>query len=67
MRKKLKLYVWHGVLYDYTPGIAFALATSPEEAKELIGLVGNWDGLRLDGVEVEVYDKPEGFYLHGGG
>lgn len=32
----LKLYVWEGVLTDYTDGIMFALAENEDEAKELI-------------------------------
>lgn len=32
----LKLYVWESVLDDYISGLAFALAKSPQEAKELI-------------------------------
>ena len=33
---KLNLYVWEGILTDYTDGIAFAVAKSVEEARELI-------------------------------
>lgn len=36
MKKKLKLYVWTDVFCDYTSGIAFALATSPDHARKLI-------------------------------
>lgn len=32
----LKLYVWEDVLYDYGPGMMFALASSVEEARRLI-------------------------------
>ena len=32
----MKLYVWHNVLGNYGPGIAFALARSKEEALNLI-------------------------------
>jgi hypothetical protein len=32
----LKLFVWEGVLRDYTPGIAFALAHDADEARRLI-------------------------------
>lgn len=35
-RKKLKLYVWEGVLTDYTDGVMFALAHNVEEAREVI-------------------------------
>ena len=32
----MKLYVWQDVLYDYTPGIMFAIASSAEEARSLL-------------------------------
>jgi hypothetical protein len=32
---KLRLYVWENVLADYTSGIAFALASSVDEARQL--------------------------------
>ena len=32
----MKLYVWHDVLTDYTSGVMFALAESPEHARETI-------------------------------
>jgi hypothetical protein len=41
MEKKeesLKLYVWRGVLRDYTSGMIFALAESIEQARQLIHL-----------------------------
>jgi len=36
VKKKLKLYVWENVLADYYPGIMFALASSPDNARKLI-------------------------------
>jgi hypothetical protein len=75
MPKKLKLYVWHGVLADYTSGVMFALARSPEEARDLLLKDGNsfgpqdakrWEGVRFDGVEPKEYAEPVGFYLYGG-
>ena len=65
-RKKLKLYVWEDVLRDYTSGIAFALAESPEEARELVIK-------KLGGNHEDLCDSPkcietkEGFYVYGGG
>jgi hypothetical protein len=32
----LKLYVWEGVLTDYSSGIAFALAHNVKEARKLV-------------------------------
>jgi len=36
MKRNLKLYVWEGVLADYTSGIMFALATSADEARNIV-------------------------------
>ena len=64
-QNKLKLYVWENVLTDYTSGIMFALASSVEEAREMIlkgdALVGS--DLKQ---EPEVFDSPIGFALWGG-
>ena len=71
MSKKLKLYVWYDVLCDWTSGVAFSLASSPEEAKDLLMKSGlhehQWDGLKLDGQDYEVYDEPVASYVYGGG
>lgn len=65
----LRLYVWHNVFYDYTAGIAFALAKSPEHARELIA-EGSGYGLetvlRELAAEPEVYDQPWGHAISGG-
>jgi hypothetical protein len=70
--KKLKLYVWNGVLTDWTDGIAFALASSPEEAVNELKKAGLGDdyyfsGIKLQGVEPEVYDTACGHWIYGGG
>ena len=69
----LKLYVWEGILRDWSCGIAFALANSPEEAAQKVresGLEGyegkSGAGPMIDGVLPKVYDSPIGFYLWGG-
>lgn len=36
MGKKLKLYVWPNFVPDYSVGLAFAIAESEKEAKEMI-------------------------------
>jgi hypothetical protein len=69
-RKKLKLFVWHGVLTDWTDGIAFAYAASLEEAVKLLKeqhLESHFDGTKLDGVEAIVYESPMACYVCGGG
>lgn len=70
--KKLKLYVWNGVLADWTDGIAFALDSSPEEAVNELKKAGldcdrYFRGTKLQGVEPEVYDTAYGHWIYGGG
>lgn len=69
--KKLKLYVWYDVRRDYTPGIAFALAYSKEEAISKIkdkSMNWEWDAYKGELMtEPKVYDKPFGFWMSGGG
>lgn len=36
MNEELKLYIWEDVLSDYTSGVMFALASSVEEAREIL-------------------------------
>jgi len=36
MKKSLKLYIWTGFAPDWSDGLAFAIASSEEEAKELV-------------------------------
>jgi len=69
MNKKLKLFVWRGVLTDYTSGIAFALAETEQEAREM--LLKKEDALSMDsdfnGKKPEVYEDKKCFTLWGGG
>ncbi len=71
MARKLRLYVWNGVLTDWTSGVAYALAQSPEEAKELLIKSGldqfHWDNLLLDGQPFSEYDSPVAGFVYGGG
>ena len=72
--KKLKLFIWEGVLEDYTSGIMFAIAENVEEARELIMS----KSLETDGStsitlisdlksEPKVIESKEGFYIWGVG
>ena len=36
MGKKLKVFLWTGVLTDYTDGVMFAVATTVEEARSML-------------------------------
>ncbi len=68
-RKPLRLYVWEGVLTDYTDGVMFALATSPESArKAILKQAGDYDTVRKDLLsEPVVVKKTQGFAVWGGG
>lgn len=78
MEKPLKLFVWHGVLTDYTDGVMFALAPDVESAREAImraagakkakkpeDHVSAWER-DLRG-EPEVVTGTAGFFVCGGG
>lgn len=64
-KPKLKLYVWEGVYMDWTSGLAFALASSPEHARELI-LKKNPRDSECQTQEPVLVSKPEAFYVYGG-
>lgn len=64
---KLRLYVWEGVLQDYTPGMAVALATSPAHARQLFRK--KMDGGLPSDLQLKplTVTKPAAFYVYGGG
>ncbi len=66
--KKLRLYVWEDVFSDHTPGIAFALATSAKEARNLIAE----DSCNPEDAKKELRGRPRVFssaigFAQGGG
>jgi hypothetical protein len=69
----MKLYLWEGVLCDYTAGVMFALAESADEARELIRKDPKWIALPVSEEELKTRpkvlrtDRPFGFHLYGGG
>lgn len=66
--KKLKLYVWENVLRDWTSGVMFAFASSPDEARKVILKKSDNSSVREElQQEPRVIDKPEGFIVYGGG
>lgn len=83
MKRKMKLYVWHDALTDYTSGVIFALATSVREARKAVlksqGLDESGRNPKYPNVgtpsmvwheiqtEPEVVNKPKGFAVWGGG
>lgn len=68
MAKKLRLFVWEGVLNDYSAGIMFALAHDEDEARRLVREASANSPSVVDDSEKkpDVYDAPRGFYLYGG-
>ena len=65
-RPKLRLYVWEGVLADYTSGMAVALAESPAHARQLLEKrMGRLDSDLLSAPLTVT--KPAAFYVYGGG
>ena len=70
-KKPLKLYVWEGVLCDYTPGMVCVLARSKKEAIRLgaeAALAGDASvRAELEANEPLVVRGPKGFACWGGG
>jgi hypothetical protein len=63
----VKLYVWEGVLCDYTCGLACVLAHDLEEAGALVvAKYPEWAN-QLPLAKVRVVNAPEAFAVHGGG
>jgi len=68
-RKKMKLFVWEGVLTGYTSGMMVAIAPTVEEARKQ--LKKRCDYLLAEDLhkEPDVYDvtEPVAFHVWGGG
>lgn len=68
-RRRLSLYLWRDVLYDYTAGMAFAIAASADEARGMLvrdpGIYAGDDFAK----DPEVHELTEPFcaFVHGGG
>ena len=67
-KKVFYLYVWENVLKDHTYGMAFAVATSREEAVAVIAQGNHTVAAELDSVAPEVHPVTEahGSYVYGG-
>lgn len=71
-RKRNKLFVWHGVLSDYSSGMAVALAPTREAALALLEpQVSEYDLMELRATEPTVIDsltcEPQEWHVKGGG
>lgn len=66
--KKLKMFVWQGVLCDYTSGMICAAAYDAEHARRLV--IKKSGGLISSGeiaAEPTVVKQPRAFWVYGGG
>ncbi len=63
----LKLFVWEGVLTDYTHGMVCVLAEDLEQAIKLIKEKDDVAAGCMDMSNVKVIEKPEAFVVWGGG
>jgi len=70
MEEKLKLFVWEGVLVDFTAGMMVALAHDVEEARKLLKQKLLQDHLECPGSDLDdeptVVTSPSAFYVWGG-
>ncbi len=66
MKRNLQLYVWTDFCPDYTRGLAFAIASSEEEARKLIFAKGEREPYDWGCVEVRPLDQPTCEYVYGG-
>ena len=65
---KLKLYIWTGVLTDWTSGMIVALAESKEAALELVkNECGKSEFNEASANEPKVYENPHAECVWGGG
>lgn len=65
---KLKLYIWDNFSRDYSPGLAFAIAASAQEARQLVTKDYGCDPMVVVGdPEVRRVDHRVGRSVSGGG
>jgi hypothetical protein len=68
VQPKLELYLWEGVLGDYTDGMAFAVASSWEDALRLASKGEDYTAAALDMTKCRRLPlEPFGAYVRGGG
>jgi len=70
MKQELKLFIWEGVLTDYTSGMVAILAKDLEHARKVFKKkFPNEDYVLNDffGKPHEVVKKADAFYVYGGG
>ena len=62
----MKMFVWDGVLTDYTSGMIVVLANSLEEAREVAMKTDKYVGKETT-ADPTVYETPSCVYVYGGG
>lgn len=69
MTRKLsyKMYVWEGVLADWSGGMVCVLAVSKRQALALLKKKHEGAWKECSKLEPDVYNKPGAVYKHGGG
>ena len=68
MNNNLKLYVWEGVLVDYTEGVMFALANNVKEARKILLEKDYSSSVKRDLKQrPKVYTTPFALTVWGGG
>jgi len=68
-KEQLKFYLWEDVLWDFSPGVMFALAANVKDARRLIrNTMPPCDSVE-EGLarRPKVISRPFGYTLHGGG
>ncbi len=65
--EKLKLFVWEGVLTDWSSGMVCVLAKDLEQAIQLIKEKDSTAASSMDMSVVRVIEKPEALVIWGGG
>jgi hypothetical protein len=63
----LKVFVWEGVLSDYTDGLVMALAYDKEQALKLIEKECSYCIKCIKNIEPRIMNAPEAIVLWGGG
>lgn len=64
----MKLYVWEEYAYDWSSGLAIAIAENPEQARDMIAERQGWRAEELkNSPDVYELDSPIAFAVCGGG
>lgn len=62
----LKLFVWSGFCPDYTDGLAFAVAKTEDEARQMIGKERGFDPFEWGDLSIHSLTEKVAFAVSGG-